>query len=74
MTHQQKRSVEFHVPYLWDGVLCMCDLFMKIKQKKQRFSIFETLVLETILGIIQGRKCVLRTNKKLNTGCKTRDK
>ena len=66
MTHQQKRLVD-----LWDGVLCMCDLFMKINKEKQRFSIFKMLVPETILGSIYGRKCVVSTKNKLNTGCKT---
>ena len=52
MIHQQKGSVEFYVPYLWDGVLCMCDLFMKISKEKQSFSIFKMLVLESTLGSI----------------------
>ena len=52
MPHQQKGSVEFYVRYLWDGVLCMCDLFMKINKEKQRFSILKMLVIETILGSI----------------------
>ena len=34
MTHPQKRLVEFSVAYLWDGVLCMFDLFMKVNRKK----------------------------------------
>ena len=69
MTHQPKKSLEFSVPHLWDGVLCMCDLVMKIHKKNKNFPFLK--VLETILGIIYGRKCVLRTNNKLNKRCKT---
>ena len=37
MTQQQKKSVEFYVPYLWDGVLCMCDLVMEINKENKDF-------------------------------------
>ena len=52
MTQQPHKSVEFYVPYLWDGVLCMCGLFMQINKEKQRFSFFKMVVVETILGSI----------------------
>ena len=51
MIHQQKSSVQFYVSYLQDGLLCMCDLSIKINIKKRCF-IFIMVVLETILGII----------------------
>ena len=52
MTQQPNKSVKFYAPYLWDGVLCMCDLFMEISKEKQRFSVFKMVVVETILGSI----------------------
>ena len=52
MTQKQNKSAEFYVPYLWDAGLCMCDLFMEIHKEKERFSIFEMLLVETFFRSI----------------------
>ena len=37
MSQRQNKSVEFYAPYLWDRVLCMCNLFMEINKEKKHF-------------------------------------